>query len=185
MKKTTFILFTYLFLFSLNSPAQKVFTKSGKVQFVSKTPVEDIEATHKSAVCVLDTETGSLDFSILIKGFEFENEEMQEHFNSDYLESDKFPKAQFKGQIINNSSINYKKPGRYNAQVKGQLTIHGVSKETQTTATIQVEADHVAANSGFTVQVADYNIKIPALVKNKIAKSVTITIDARLDPLKG
>ncbi|HZG23967.1 MAG TPA: YceI family protein [Chitinophagaceae bacterium] len=183
--KPAFIFLCYFLFCSLDSVAQKLFTKSGRVEFSSKTPLEDIEATHRSAVCVLDTESGSLDFSILIKGFEFENEEMQEHFNGDYLESDKFPKAQFKGQIINNSSINYKKPGRYTAQVKGQITIHGVSKDTQASAILKIENDHIAANSTFTVQVSDYNIKIPALVKDKIAKSVNITIDARLDPLKA
>ena len=119
----------------------KYYTKSGNINFYSKTPLEDIEAAHKSAVCVLDTKTGTLQFTVLIKGFEFENEEMQDHFNSDYLESDKYPKAEFKGHIINNSSINYTKPNSYPVNLKGQLTIHGVTKEVQTVGTMKVATD--------------------------------------------
>ncbi len=163
----------------------KYYTKSGKITFYSKAPLEDIEATNKSVACVVDTKTGSLQFSVLIKGFEFENEEMQEHFNDDYMESNQFPKADFKGQIVNNSQINYSKPGTYTAQVKGQLTIHGITKEVQSTGTIIVAPAGVKAASSFVIQVADYNIQIPSLVKDKVAKTVKIVIDTKLDPLKG
>src|SRR5690349_24267702 len=95
----------------------KFFTKSGKILFFSKAPLEDIEAKNKSAVCLIDTQSGAIQFSLLMKGFEFENELMQEHFNEDYVESQKFPKAEFKGQILNNSSINYQKSGIYPAKV--------------------------------------------------------------------
>ena len=162
----------------------KYYTKNAKINFYSVTPLEDIEAQNKSAVCVLDTKTGSLQFSTLIKGFEFENKEMQDHFNEYYLESDKFPKSEFKGQIVNNSSVNYKKAGAYPVQVKGALTIHGVTKDVQTNGTVKVDGAGVATTSTFSVAVADYGIKIPSLVKDKIAKTVKVTIDAKLDPLK-
>ncbi len=176
---------TYLFLTIISQAQDKFYTKSGKIDFYSKTPLEDIEAKHKFAVCLLDTKTGTLQFSILIKGFEFENEEMQEHFNEDYLESDKYPKAEFKGQIVNNSIINYTKPNTYPVHVVGQLTIHGVTKEVQSAGTIKVDGDALTATSSFIIQVADYNIKIPALVKDKVAKTVKITVDTKLDPFKG
>jgi polyisoprenoid-binding protein YceI len=162
----------------------KYFTKSGKINFYSEAPLEDIEAKHKSAVAVLDTKTGAVQFSALIKGFEFENEEMQQHFNEDYLESDKYPKSEFKGQVINNTTINYQKPGTYPVQVKGLLTIHGVTKEVQTPGTIKIDGDGIKAAAIFNVQVAEFNIKIPSLVKDKIAKTVKIAVDTKLDPLK-
>ena len=162
----------------------KYYTKSGSISFYSKTPLEDIEAEHKSAVCVLDTKSGTLQFTVLIKGFEFENEEMQDHFNEDYLESNKYPKAEFKGQILNNSSVNYTKPNSYPVNLKGQLTIHGVTKEVQTTGTIKVAADGLIATSSFVIKVADYNIKIPSLVEDKEAKTVKIIVDTKLIPLK-
>lgn len=162
----------------------KYYTKSGNISFYSKTPLEDIEAEHKSAVCVLDAKSGTLQFTVLIKGFEFENEEMQEHFNEDYLESDKYPKGEFKGQILNNLSINYTKPNSYPVNLKGQLTIHGVTKEVQTTGTIKVATDGLIATSSFVIRVADYNIKIPSLVEDKVAKTVKIIVDTKLIPLK-
>lgn len=174
-----------LILFSFVSNAQgKFYTKDAKVNFFSVTPLEDIEAKQKSAVAVLDSKTGALQFSLLIKGFEFKNEEMQEHFNEDYMESDKFPKSEFKGQIVNNSAVNYTKPGTYNVQVKGSLTIHGVTKEVQTNGTIKVDTDGLKTASTFNIAVADYGIVIPKLVRDKIAKNVKITVDAKLDPLK-
>jgi hypothetical protein len=184
MKYSLFIVFS-VFLFSMTSQAQERFyTKNAKVNFFSETPLEDIEAKNKSAVAVLDSKTGNLQFSLLIKGFEFKNEEMQEHFNEDYMESDKFSKSEFKGQIVNNSAVNYAKPGTYNVQVKGMLTIHGVTKEVQTNGTLKVDNGSIKSNSTFTIAVADYGIVIPRLVRDKIAKNVKITIDAELDPLK-
>lgn len=133
---------------------------------------------------MLDTKTGALQFSLLVKGFELKNEEMQEHFNEDYMESDKFPKGEFKGQVVNNAAVNYNKPGTYNVQVKGSLTIHGVTKEIQTNGTFKVDNDNIKANSVFNIALADYGIKIPKLVNDKIAKTIKVTVDAKLDPLK-
>ena len=183
--KRLFILVAAIALGTTALQAQILSTKSGQISFFSNAALEDIEANHKSAVCVLDTKTGSVQFSVLIKGFEFENEEMQEHFNEDYLESDKYPKAEFKGQILNNSTVTYTKPNTYPVNITGQLTIHGVTKEVQSTGTIKVQEDGLIAASSFVIQVADYNIKIPSLVKDKVAKTVKITVDTKLTPLKG
>jgi hypothetical protein len=184
MRNKLFLAFGLLLLAASAQAQDKYFTKSGKINFYSVAPLEDIEAKHKSAICVLDTKTGALQFSALIKGFEFENEEMQQHFNEDYLESDKYPKSEFKGQIVNNAAINYQKPGTYPVQVKGLLTIRGVSKEVQTPGTIKIDGDGIKTAATFNIQVADFNIKIPALVKDKIAKTVKITVDTKLEPVK-
>src|SRR5689334_5931033 len=91
------------------SAQDRFFTKSGKITFYSKATLEDIEAVHRSVSCVLDTKTGILQFAVLMKGFEFQKALMQEHFNENYVESDKFPNGSFKGEVANNSSINYQK----------------------------------------------------------------------------
>lgn len=184
MKNILFLL-GLLALTTLAQAQDKYYTKSGKIFFYSKTPLEDIEAQHKSTVCVLDTKTGALQFSVLMKGFEFKNEEMQDHFNAYYLESDKYPKAEFKGQVVNNGAVNYAKPGTYPVQVKGQLTIHGVTKDVQTNGTIKVDGSGLQTTSSFNVQIADYNITIPALVRDKVAKTVKVVIDCKLDALGG
>lgn len=183
MKKMLLFFAVGFFAVAVNAQ-DKYYTKNAKISFYSVTPLEDIEAQNKSAVCVLDVKNGLVQFSTLIKGFEFENAEMQDHFNEHYLESDKYPKSDFKGQIVNNAAINYKKPGTYPAQIKGQLTIHGVTKEVLTNGTIKVDGAGLNTNAIFNVLVADYGIKIPSLVKDKIAKSVKITVDAKLDALR-
>jgi hypothetical protein len=174
-----------LIVAALSSQAQdKYFTKTGRIEFYSKAPLEDIEAKNKTVAAILDTKTGALQFSVLMKGFEFPKALMQEHFNENYVESDKYPKAEFRGTITNNAAINYSADGTYPAQVSGKLTIHGVTKDIKTTGTLKVEGGKIDASSVFTVLVSDYNIKIPAVVKDKISKTIKIAVDCRLEPLK-
>jgi len=184
MKKIGFIAAGLFLLLSSSTYAQgKFYTKSGKISFFSSTPLEDIAATNKSVVCLLDTKTGDLQFVALMKGFEFKKALMQEHFNADYAESSKFPKSEFKGQITNYSEINYTTNGSYTAQVKGKLTIHGVTKDIETTGTVTVKDGKVTLSSSFNVLVADYQISIEKLYKDNIAKSIKVTVDCTLAPV--
>ena len=132
---------------------------------------------------MIDSKSGAIQFSVQMKGFEFEKKLMQQHFNENYVESDKFPKGEFKGTITNNSEVNYTKNGSYTAKVKGKLTIHGVTKEVQTTGTINVDGTKLDASSSFNILLSDYNVKIPAVVKDKISNSIKITVDCKLEPL--
>ena len=178
------LIFAAISFVVINGNAQRLFTKSGKIEFFSNAPLEDIEAKNKSVSAALDTKTGALQFLVLMKGFEFKKALMQEHFNEDYVESDKYPKAEFKGSITNNSEIDYAKPGTYTAKVSGKLTIHGVTKDVATTATLSVGSNQVEAKSVFNVLLSDYNIKIPAVVKDNISKTIRITVNTTLQPLK-
>ncbi|MGZ3912418.1 MAG: YceI family protein [Flavisolibacter sp.] len=174
-----------LFMAMGNAKAQdKYFTKTGKIAFYSKASMEDIEAKNKTVAAVLDTRTGAVQFSVLMKGFEFPKALMQEHFNENYIESDKFPKAEFKGMVSNNPNIDYGKEGTYPAEINGQLTIHGVTRNVRTTGTIKVDGGRIDAGSVFNILVSDYKIKIPSLVKEKVSNSIQITVDCRLEPLK-
>jgi len=186
MKKTSILIAGILMFFSFTTSAQgKFYTKSGKVSFFSSTPLEDIAAVNKSVVCLLDSKSGDMQFGAMMKGFEFKKALMQEHFNADYVESSKFPKAEFKGQITNNNSISYTTDGNYIANVKGQLTIHGVTKEVETTGNISVQNGKVVLSSTFNVLVADYNITIEKLYRDNIAKSIKVTVDCTLGPLSN
>ena len=162
----------------------RYFTKSGKITFFSKASLEDIEASHRSVSCVLDTKTGAVQFAVLMKGFEFRKALMQEHFNENYVESDKFPNGSFKGEISNNSSINYQKDGVYPAQVKGKLTIHGETKDVSTEGKVEVRSGKVQLISEFNIALADYKISVPAVVKDKVAQTIKISVDCLLEPLK-
>ncbi|MBC7873690.1 MAG: YceI family protein [Ferruginibacter sp.] len=186
MKKQFLLSATVILFCSLGIKAQdKYFTKSGKIVFHSKASLENIEGNNKTVTCVLDTKTGNLQFAVLMKAFEFEKALMQEHFNENYVESHKFPKADFKGQVINNSDINYSKDGTYSSKVKGKLTLHGETREVETTGTIVIKGGKIEADAVFTVELADYKVEIPKVVKDNISKTVSISVDCTLDPLKN
>lgn len=184
-RKTAFIFLLMLMAAGKLFAQDKYFTRNGKISFYSKTDIENIEAHNRAATAVLDTKTGVVQFSVLMKGFEFPKALMQEHFNENYVESDKFPKSDFKGTITNNSAINYKKDGNYPATVKGVLTIHGQSKEIETAGTVSIKDGKIALSSGFTVRAEDYKIKIPALVRDNISKTISVQVNCQLEPLNN
>ncbi len=164
--------------------AQKYFTREGKVSFFSDAKIEQIEAHNKTATSVYDSENGKLEFAVLIKGFQFEKALMQEHFNENYMESDKFPKATFKGNVADFKSVNLSKDGSYPVKVKGQLTMHGVTKDVETDGKFTVKGGVVTAAATFNVAVADYNIEVPSVVRDKIAKTVKIDVAVPYQELK-
>ncbi|MBK9745102.1 MAG: YceI family protein [Saprospiraceae bacterium] len=180
-----FIIGFFLFFLGVQvMSAQKYFTKTGHISFYSDTPLEKIEGHNKSSNCVLDVATGKLEVATLVKGFQFEKALMQEHFNENYMESDKFPKAVFKGQIDNYSKLDISKNGKVTVKVSGDLTMHGVTKKVTTDAMVSINNGKIIADASFNVLLADFNIKIPALVKDQIAKSLKIKVACTLEPLK-
>ena len=185
MKRLFVIIITSFVTTSSLVAQDKFFTKSGRINFVSKAPLENIDGNHKSVTCVLDTKTGNMQFAVLMKGFEFEKALMQEHFNENYVESHKFPKAEFKGQVVNNQEINYAKDGTYQAKVKGTLVMHGETKEVETTGNIVVKSGKLQAGADFTLLLSDFKIEIPKVVKENISNTVKIIVDCTLEPLKG
>lgn len=177
MKKiATTLLMTAIVMFNLQ--AQKYFTKTGEISFHSSTSIENIEAVSHSALTVYDSATGKIQWAVLIKSFEFEKALMQEHFNENYMESSKYPKANFKGSIKDFESLDLLKDGTYKVSVIGILEIHGVSKEIETKATWKVESGLISTNCDFTVFVADYDIKIPSVVRDNIDREILIKINA-------
>ncbi len=183
MKKTIFFI-AILLLTTYNLHAQDLqLTRNGQISFFSSTSVEDIKASNNEVSSVLNTKTGSLQFVVLIKGFQFRKAAMQDHFNGkDYLDSDKFPKAEFKGTVTDISKMNFKKDGTYPVTVEGTLTLHGVSNKVKTPGTITVKAGKVSTVSKFSIKLSDYNISVPAIVSSKIAESVEITVNCNYEP---
>ena len=167
-----------LLLSSQWAVGQKYFSKTGKISFHSDAPLEKIEAHNSTASTVLDAATGNIEWAVLIQGFKFEKALMQEHFNENYMESTTYPKAKFKGKIENISSVNFKKDGDYNVNVSGQLEIHGVTKPVNATGVISVKGGAITAKSKFSVALADYDIEIPKVVADNIAKNVDINVQA-------
>lgn len=183
MKKTMLIATTFFLL--LSGFAQKrYFTKTGTVSFRAGTALEDIDGVNKSTTCIFDAATGDIQFAILVKGFEFKSALMMEHFNENYMESDKFPKSVFKGKITNLDKINFEKDGSYPVTVKGILEIHGVKKDIETTGNFKVAGETVLATAAFDVALEDFKIEIPGLVKDKISKTAKIQINCSNSILK-
>ena len=184
--KLTILCISISSLFTTSFAQDKFFTKSGKAQFDATTPTspEKVGATTNALICVIDTKTGAIQFSVVMKSFEFKNALMQEHFNENYVESHKFPKAEFKGSILNNSEVNYSKDNTYKVRVKGQLSIHGISKEIETEGSLVVKSSKINANAVFTAALKDYDIAVPGLVADKVATNAKIIIECTLEPLK-
>ena len=174
------LIFAVLFTICGQLFSQKYFTRDGRIVFESNAPIENIVAVNKKAMCVWDTESGAIELAVLIKSFKFEKALMEEHFNENYLESEEFPKAKFKGQVVNMSSIDLGKNGAYVAELEGDLSMHGVAKAVQLNANISVDNRDVKGIATFDIVVADYNIKIPQIVVDKIAKTVQIVVDLDL-----
>ena len=180
--KRLFLLFFFLnILIALN--AQKFMTKNGYIGFYSHTPMEDIKADNNQVAGVLDITTGDMVFQVLIKSFHFERALMEEHFNENYMESDKIPKSSFKGKITNLSSVNFAKEGTYDVTVEGDLTIHDVTNKISTKGTIEVVSGGINANSKFNIVPEDYKITIPGVVREKIDKNLAVTVTMKFTPV--
>ncbi len=165
----------HFFLYGVNAQ-DKLYSKEAKVSFYSKTAIENIDAVNNKGLCIWNTVSGELEFSVLIKGFQFNRALMQEHFNENYMESDKFPKAVFKGVLNSGKPISLQTNSNYSMNAEGILTIHGVSKKISIPVNIIAKSGSVSANTNFQVLVKDYNISIPAIVADKIDKKISIAV---------
>jgi polyisoprenoid-binding protein YceI len=185
MKKIIFNTLLLVILATAVQAQDKFFTKTGKISFFSSTPMEDIQAHNKTTTSVIDTKTGKMEFAVLMKAFQFEKALMEKHFNENYVESGKFPKASFSGVIVNIGGVDFKKDGTYKVTVKGNLTLHGVTKAVEAPGTIVVKNGAVTAASTFNVAPEDYKIAIPNLVREKIARQIKVTVAMDYEPLKS
>ena len=163
-----------LLMISGTVAAQKNYSTSTAVVRFIAVDDNDIDATNKKAVSRLQA-NGDLSFIMLMKDFTFDMDKMQEHFNEEYVESDKFPRAFFNGKIINISSVNFKKDGVYPITVKGNMQVHGVNKAMQTNGTIEIKGGNPIASAKFTVTLKDFGIGglLIKMVADKINVEVT------------
>ncbi len=176
------VLFTALAIPGVHAQS-KYFTKSGTITFSSKTALEDIEAKNQKATCVIDTKTGAIEVAVLMKAFEFEKALMQEHFNENYVESDKYPKSTLKGKITEIGSVNFTKDGTYPVTIAGKFLMHGVEKDMTAKGSLTVKNGKISGASSFVVKLSDHKIEIPGVVKDKVSNNITINVAFWLDPL--
>jgi len=179
------VLIIIIMLLALPAGAQKYMTRNGYIGFYSHTALEDIKGDNNQVASVLDIATGGIVFQVLVKSFHFDKALMEEHFNENYMESEKFPKSTFNGKITNLSEIDFSKSGTYEVTVEGDLTIHGVTNKVTAKGTLEVRSDGISASSRFPLVPEDYKIEIPGLVRNNIAKSMEVTVTMKYEPMSG
>jgi hypothetical protein len=155
-------------------------TRTGFVGFYSKTSMEDIRAENNQVFAVIDAGKKNLAFGLLLKGFVFTKELMQEHFNENYVESDKYPKASFNGAYTGDVTLN--KDGVYKVVVKGNLTLHNTTKPIESPATLEVKGGKLLGQATFKVKPEDFNISIPSLVRDKISQEMTVNVKIDCSP---
>lgn len=179
MKKTIMIL-SLLSVVTFAVAQKKKVTTSANVSFDASTPKDALpKAENKTVVASLDTKTGGVAFEALVKNFTFSNPMMQDHFNgAQWMDSDKNPKASFKGKIINVASVDFKKDGSYNVNVAGDLTMHGITKPVSASATIVVKGKAVSSTANFSAKLADYGVNGPAIAAGKVAEEAKIIVSA-------
>ncbi len=183
MKNIIILIFACI-LSSTGISQGKYFTRSGKITFHSSTPMENIEARNKTVVSIFDTKTGQIEFAVTMKSFQFEKALMQEHFNENYVESSKYPKATFKGKITNIAELNLSKDGVYTVTIEGDLTIHGKTQKIKTDGSMTVKGESVNGKANLTIKPESYDIKIPGAVKDNIAKEIKVDVDMNYTPFK-
>lgn len=154
--------------------------KNVRISLYSSAPIEDISAVSGKGVSVFDASTGDLAFSVEIRSFHFEKSLMEEHFNSDYMESDKYPRAVFKGKI--NETIRLSQDGSFPVTVTGMLTVHGVTQKRTISGTMKISGGTVSLASQFMVRCADHHIDIPTIVFHHIAESIRVNVSAVYSP---
>jgi len=172
------ILILLMLLASVNTFSQgKFISKNAYVSFFSSTPLEDILGESNEVVTILNAETGEIAFQALITTFHFKRALMEEHFNENYMESTKFPKAKFSGKIEGFSKAMLSAPIA-DIKVTGILSVHGVDKSITIPAKLGLENGKLTGTTKFKVTPEDYGITIPSLVRDKIGKEMEITVKA-------
>lgn len=181
-KITSFFLGSAFLLLQLNASGQNYGSKNVKLAMFSSTPVEDIRSVSTKGTAVLLTKTREIVVQVLVRTFEFDRKLMQEHFNENYMESDRYPLAKFKGTI--DQVIDFSKDGIYPVTVNGTLSVHGVDKKRVIPGKIMVRNAEIQLLTEFKVPCTDHNIKIPSLIITKVAEVIDIKVEGKLNQIK-
>lgn len=178
MRKSILVLVLF---FTKMTYCQIYLCKDGNTKFTSEAPLELIKAQSNKTSGVLDLSTKNVAFSVAIESFDGFNGGLQkEHFRENYMESNKYKAAIFKGKII--EDIDFTKNGTYTVRAKGTLNIHGTEKEKIVKTKITVKEKELFIETSFEVPLDEHNIKIPKVVNQKIASIIMVEVKATLKP---
>ena len=182
-KRINFLLALFIVFTACASKGQIYIGEKCKISFFSETKMENIDAVNSVSKPVLNTKNGAFAVKASQNAFIFKSAFMQEHYNENYMESEKFPYATFTGKI--NETIDYTKNGINNVTITGNLDMHGVTKPRTISGTLEVKDGLISMFSKFEVKVADHEIKVPSLYIEKIAEVIQVTFTADLALMKS
>lgn len=184
MKRYFFPLIFLAIFSTLKSQDSLWFTRTGHIYFISHTDIIDIDANHYQTGSFLNINSGEMAFTLLMKSFQFSLPLAEEHFNENYVESDNFPKATFKGKILNFDPSMLVPDKDYTVMVQGDLTIHGVTTGLKEAGVLRRSGNEIRASSKFTIQLDAFNIKVPNIVEDRVAKEIPIDVNLKYEPYK-
>lgn len=157
--------------------AQDYITHTGFVSFFGEKPFDDIRADNHEVESSINTKTGEVEFHTMIRSFHFRNKKMEQKFNDEYMESDRYPESYFVGKITDLADIDFNTPGEYHIMVEGNLTIHNVTQRVSHPGIITVTADGLSARSLFTVKPDDFKVKLPTMFGKEMATEINVSVD--------
>jgi hypothetical protein len=178
--KTLFTLLLLGFWIRPSSPPDVYHCTNGMISFLSWAPMETIDATSMELHSTLDTRTGEVIFSLPVSSFQFRNPKMQIDFNEDFMETDRFPSAIYKGKI--QDIISWNKDGQCKIISAGVMTIHNLSRPRTDTATLTITNSQISIEGHFKVRVSDYGIKIPAILNKNISEEIYVLFGCSYKP---
>jgi polyisoprenoid-binding protein YceI len=179
--KMIFLTAALMISLSLKEPATIFSCSDGTASFISYAPLEIIKAKSSKVRGAIDVSARTFLFAIRVNTFQgFNSGLQQEHFTENFLETDKFPEADFRGKFI--EEVDLTKDGKYDVRAKGIFDLHGTKQERIIKGTIEVKNQTIHVHSQFSVLLEDHNIKIPRVLYQKISPEIEVNIDALLKP---
>ncbi|WP_026952452.1 YceI family protein [Algoriphagus mannitolivorans] len=177
------LIFIAWFFIPILGFSQEYLTKNGSVVFLSKAPLNEFEGKSNSLNGLIDLEKNLLDFYLDLNTLNTGIGLRDKHMRENYLETEKFPFAEFTGKM---EPVPDLKAGQsYPVRARGKFKIHGVEREILVQGTITMRSDkRLDLNSEFTILLNDYQIEIPKLVFYELAPEQKVTINATLSPKK-
>lgn len=180
--KNKFLLIILISFLAVTVQAQKQITKTGTVEIFSETPLFTIDGINKKVASILNTETGDIVASTLVRSFKFEEALVEEHFNENYIESHKFTKSVFKGKIINFDLANFSVDGSYDVLFQGKFTIHGETRDIEEKGKITVKDGLISAESVFHISLENYKVKVEKSYKKAINDEILLKMKFNYQP---
>jgi hypothetical protein len=184
MKRYGLLFVILIISLTANSQDTLWFTRTGHVYFISHTDIIDIDGNNYQTGSFLNTNSGEMVFTLLMKSFKFSLPLAEEHFNENYVESDKYPKATFKGKIVDFDPTKLLPDTDYKVVVEGDLSIHGVISRVREDGVLRRSGNEIRAVSKFTIKLETYQIKVPNIVIDRVAKEIPIDVNLKYEPYR-